>query len=119
VLSRAMGHLEKHTIQPLEEMSQRIQFRIDLLREVNDAQILFLEGGGESGAGLRGVILEARTRQQRSRERLSRLLEIFSEQKETAACILTESLILKSKVFLSQFHMYCIYCEWLVSIYLN
>lgn len=96
LLGAAMSHLEKRALLPLEDVAQRIQFRAELSREVHASQLLMLEGG--AGGGLHGALEEARRRQQRGRERLQRIREVFERQRELAACALTQALMLKSKV---------------------
>ena len=97
-----MGHLEKHVMLPMEELTQRLNFRFELTKEVYNAQQLVLGGNSSKGwSGLLGEIHGARERQAKQIERLKRIRNTFERQRELSACILTQALALKSKVHLS------------------
>ena len=84
---------------PMEELSQRLNFRFELTKEVYNAHLLVLGGNSSKGwRGLLGEIQTAKERQLKQVERLRAIRDTFERQRELAACILTQSLALKSKV---------------------
>ena len=99
VLTKAMSHLEKNVILPMDELSQRLNFRLELTKEILNTQVRILEGDSSRGwKGLLGEIMAAEERQLKQQRRVKKLIETFERQRELAACILTQSLALKSKV---------------------
>ena len=97
ILTQAMGHLEKTVLAPMQELASRINFRTELTEEMLRAQAVVLEGK-DGKLGLVAAIRKAQEQQKAGRVRLREIQEVFSRQREMAACILSQALALKSKV---------------------
>lgn len=103
MLCDATVHLETAVLVPLEEICQRTGYRVDVLREVYAAQVAVLKGGdNESGsgsaAGLAGRIDDIKERQAVLDERLKKMTDTLSLQKEMVAAALDQCIVLKSRV---------------------
>ena len=53
-LSDATAYLEERLLIPMEELSQRLKYRLELLRHMYSSQVDILQGAGDLGVGVGG-----------------------------------------------------------------
>lgn len=104
-----MEYLDRAAIGVLEEVAQRLSFRLDLTKDLalTQSQLLgeFQEGGdrggemqGEEREGFSATLAAVRSRQEKGAARLMAIKDSFDRQRELVACVLSQALMLKSKV---------------------
>ena len=103
----ASQHLERTVMTPLQELSRRIRYRVDVLHDTYAAQLELLNGRSEavgaggsdsSSVGIEGGLNELAGRQEELRNRMERIQVRFRDQRERVNAVLSGALRTKTKV---------------------